>query len=301
MGNYDLDNLVPDDDAAPNNDNEEKIVEQTTTICEEKEVQIQENVSLLNKFICDLCDERLYDKKALRKHFKKSHGPAIRCTHCDKVFGFQHNLKRHIDETHLNIRQRSSSKFTPKSCEICGKKFLKPHYYEGHMRQHNGLDVRNILILMFCAVIVSFFQPFECVPCSLTFAKWITLNHHNQLHHNSIILPKHSCELDGCSKMYKTVDSLRVHQKLIHQNNLSAITLSKYICEYCGKSFIKRFQLKVNEIFLQHSLFSSSNNYFSSTGTHVSSYRSTVFLSLMFEKILFKIFIKNAFTSTPRY
>lgn len=46
--------------------------------------------------------------------------------------------------------------------------------------------------------------------------------------------------------MYKSIDSLRAHQKLMHQNNLSAVTVKSYICEYCGKSFTKRFLLKAH-------------------------------------------------------
>lgn len=119
--------------------------EEETELFIEQETAAAQSIEPAECYICDICNgtATFTTKHSLRQHFRKQH-TLFKCPHneCDKSFGFRQNLKRHIDEFHTNSRSRRTSKFPPRSCTICGRKFLKPHYHEAHMRLHNGLDVR---------------------------------------------------------------------------------------------------------------------------------------------------------------
>ena len=59
----------------------------------------------------------------------------IKCDSCGKCFAFKHNLKRHIDSTHLAIK--------PHKCENCDQSFDRKDSLQSHIRFVHKNHKRN--------------------------------------------------------------------------------------------------------------------------------------------------------------
>lgn len=51
-------------------------------------------------------------------------------------------------KTNTDTHVESANKKTTLTCEQCGKKFFKSHRLEGHLRQHQGLKVRSVIVFI---------------------------------------------------------------------------------------------------------------------------------------------------------
>lgn len=136
------------------------------------------------------------------------------------------------------------------SCIHCAKKYKKKESLDGHIREHQGLDVNCIITsLTPCSslTIILFQQPFECKLCDTTFQKLRSLLLHNDAKHNENF-QKIPCVYEGCDKTFTTKFGLKEHIGNIHLGIKKNRTQSeiRYICELCGKFFKNKTSLKVN-------------------------------------------------------
>merc|ERR1712136_21380 len=77
-------------------------------------------------FQCPLCKYRPTKRELLRSHMRKVHTERNHVCHiCKKGFKLAPNLKRHVNEFHLNLRNFA--------CDICGKKFHTQQRLDLHM------------------------------------------------------------------------------------------------------------------------------------------------------------------------
>lgn len=62
---------------------------------------------------------------------------------CKKSYHHMKSLRDHIKSQHLNIKRnfKGLERQTRYTCTHCGKKYKKKVEFDGHIRQHQGLDV----------------------------------------------------------------------------------------------------------------------------------------------------------------
>ncbi|EDW94309.1 zinc finger protein 420 isoform X1 [Drosophila yakuba] len=124
----------------------------------------------------------------------------------------------------LGARKRRGVRHTLE-CRICHRGFYKSSLLEAHMQQHEGL------------------RPHTCVHCAKSYARANLLESHlREMHHNSAARIIHACPL--CNKVYTADRSLKYHMKRAHESNHKPESPDAvYICEECGKSFVRRAHL----------------------------------------------------------
>ncbi|XP_032674295.1 uncharacterized protein LOC116845577 isoform X2 [Odontomachus brunneus] len=115
------------------------------------------------------------------------------------------------------------SKNSPKKyqCSVCKKAFSTAYNY----KQHIGIHFTDQ-------------QKFHCKECGVSFAWKSTLNKHIASTHNSNWPPKFVCNI--CPRVYSTLSQVNEHVKRDH------LKQRNHVCDYCGKSFFKSFDLKTH-------------------------------------------------------
>ncbi|XP_011297654.1 zinc finger protein 2 homolog [Fopius arisanus] len=104
-------------------------------------------------------------------------------------------------------------------CTICKKKFSTA----SNLKQHTGTHFLDQ-------------QKFHCKECGMTFAWKSTLNKHLASNHRPDGPQKFVCEI--CPRVYPTLSQVNEHVRRDH------LKVRNHVCEECGKSFFKKFDLK---------------------------------------------------------
>ncbi|XP_050452972.1 zinc finger protein 91-like isoform X1 [Cataglyphis hispanica] len=106
-------------------------------------------------------------------------------------------------------------------CSVCNKTFSTAYNY----KQHIGIHFTDQ-------------QKFHCKDCGLSFAWKSTLNKHIVNNHSLDGPQKFVCEI--CPKVYSTLSQVNEHVKRDH------LKQRDHVCLTCGKTFFKRFDLKIH-------------------------------------------------------
>ncbi|XP_015115173.1 zinc finger protein 16 [Diachasma alloeum] len=114
---------------------------------------------------------------------------------------------------------KSRSQEQKYECTICKKKFSTA----SNLKQHTGTHFLDQ-------------QKFHCKECGMSFAWKSTLNKHLASNHRPDGPQKFVCEI--CPRVYSTLSQVNEHVKRDH------LKVRNHVCEECGKSFFKKFDLK---------------------------------------------------------
>lgn len=129
-----------------------------------------------------------------------------------------------------HTQNKKSTDLERLECDICGKKMYKHHRMLAHLREHRGLN------------------PFSCDECGVSYRKWGTLKHHNDIHHDaSGKFEKFACDQEGCTRTYNLKHSLSVHIRRTHQGE-PIRRGPRPMCDTCGKTFRTNFFLTVSKV-----------------------------------------------------
>ncbi|XP_018562537.1 oocyte zinc finger protein XlCOF6-like isoform X2 [Anoplophora glabripennis] len=211
-------------------------------------------LTIIKKFICEICDACFTDKKRLNKH-KQVYHDYIReylCTVCDKNFSSKTSLDSHYRLKHANIK--------PYQCERCGERFARLDY----LRRHNscsdstqckkcmkgprrkfrytkadgepikcklcGKVFKDVYLLKLHLTTHTNLRRFRCSVCNLTFTTNKNRERHEKIHDDP--LSKYRCTV--CWKRTQSQEELDSHM-LTHEK--------KYQCHVCHESFARVYLL----------------------------------------------------------
>ena len=113
---------------------------------------------------------------------------AHQCPKCNKAFGSQYMLQRHIEGIH--------DKILPYKCNKCQKAYLS----KSGLNMHNNIVHKKII-------------PYECQECKKSFGHSITLERHIDTVHKK--LTPYQCEV--CLKSFGQKQNLKRHITSIHK------------------------------------------------------------------------------------
>ncbi|XP_025269532.1 zinc finger protein 91-like [Camponotus floridanus] len=127
------------------------------------------------------------------------------------------------NENCVGTSEKPKKKITSKRfcCSVCNKTFSTAYNYS----QHIGIHFTDQ-------------QKFHCKDCGISFAWKSTLNKHILNNHSSDGPQKFICEI--CPKVYSTLSQVNEHVKRDHLKERN------HVCQTCGKTFFKRFDLKIH-------------------------------------------------------
>ena len=152
-----------------------------------------------SKIKCVKCQESI-SRQHLRRHmkevhkfpqynpFKESAEKNHSCTHCDKQFQREENMKRHVQEVH------SAQMSGRNSCGQCGKSFTLERNLKKHQENAHS----------------PFFSSFNCELCEKSFKQKTSLKRHQKEKHSED--DAFSCPL--CNKMFVRESNLLRHNKV---------------------------------------------------------------------------------------
>ncbi|XP_053699387.1 zinc finger protein 737-like [Sabethes cyaneus] len=181
---------------------------------------LQHKDELLSKrtHVCELCNERLVSKAALRSHHKRIHTGKRR-----NESGPGRKL-----ENHKTSAQTQKKKFR---CEICGKDYCSSDYLAIHTKMHDTTEQHN---------------KHECLICGKGFLFNHMLVKHMLCHNDR---RPFQCEL--CGAAFKTASILRTHSKV---HSASADVPKPFKCDTCGAQFRQKCSLTVHKRNHEYSL-----------------------------------------------
>ena len=190
-----------------------------------------------NHYQCRQCDLRFVTKQALKRHIQKHNGTMLNCSHCERLFYDNYDLRKHIEaipEGRRLLCEECQKPFMTKSgskrhmqthtgkfkytCIMCGRGFAYVHQFQGHVNVHHGL------------------RPHICMRCQASFAWKKDLDFHTSVCGK----PKEAVECKVCHKKFKAQKYLTDHMH-IHTSP------GKYQCTQCGKEYSHRASLKNHE------------------------------------------------------
>lgn len=221
---------------------------------------------------CDVCGRKATKLKNLVDHFRYKHTHKVECEICKKMIRRNYrvaHMKRHNNErnfkcllcgkafvlagdltTHLKFHYSTAptkgpslKKFVePKTCDVCGQKFIGISAYERHTQSHGttaslyecdicGRKVKEKKNLLSHMMFRHSNQPKMKVPCTICGKifnrKYLSL--HVRKHNVTNQKPSHICPT--CGKTFLVSGDLSAH---IRQHNRIAEASP---CSTCGKTF----------------------------------------------------------------
>ncbi|XP_044749419.1 zinc finger protein 8-like [Coccinella septempunctata] len=174
--------------------------------------------------VCDLCGVTCKNLESLRGHIFYMHRKSAdeyKCDQCPRSYRMKYKLEEHKNKEHIGARKHI--------CHICDKKFFTAK----DMRSHINMTHKKL-------------RPHKCDHCQKGFSSKYALKTHIRQHTNEA---PYKCSI--CAEGFRQNVSLRTHMKSKHNIEED----KKFPCEFCSKSFISYFALKV------HLRLHNDNNY----------------------------------------
>lgn len=164
------------------------------------------------------CNVKHFRRYKLYGHIQYHLNPdAYKCTTCGKTCKSVHNLKTHIQMTHLSEDEK---KFP---CAQCDQKFGTQFQLKQHLLRHVKPEEKS----------------FKCDQCSKLFAgRPHLISHIRFVHENR---RDHSCQ--HCGRRFASKSILHNHLSTMHQQE-GEYTLRKVECSHCNKVFANDSSLK---------------------------------------------------------
>ena len=134
------------------------------------------------------------------------------CSDCGKELKSKSGYRRH------RMKHNSQERF---SCDHCDAKFMERHHYEGHLRAHNGTNLK-------------------CDTCDKEFRHKESLKRHLKSCVNPTLKEYGDFKCDQCEKIFTRKDELKDHQNGIHR------CIYQYSCKVCGQNYRWRSSLSVH-------------------------------------------------------
>lgn len=187
-------------------------------------------------FKCEVCDKVLATKRTLIAHRRIHTGDRPHSCHlCPKTFRISIGLRRHIRETHLQIRQYH--------CDVCDRGFTNQRNVNEHRRLHteerpykcetcNKLFKQQASLFIHRRIHQTSFR-FRCPHCSMGFNAKTPMNLHIATHTGD---KPHKCDI--CQRKFRVRYEMNKH-KLTHSD------VKPFVCIKCGLRFRqKRYLVK---------------------------------------------------------
>lgn len=197
-------------------------------------------------------------------------GQRIPCTICMKTFSDRRNLKKHIQNIHVNRDVRYA-------CDLCDKSFTQPYSLAYHKELHTTSEKKcSVADCPFTSKhpkrlekhfrqqhTIQSAELFACDICQKTFAGTKRLQKHLQVHgpdnhfctfcnnkafktraaFKTHMKTKHSSvnyvECDVCLKAFTNAMSVHNHKRRMHQ-----LDGKRYKCDICAKQFLQHSHIK---------------------------------------------------------
>ncbi|XP_052894387.1 zinc finger protein 271-like [Anopheles moucheti] len=143
--------------------------------------EIEENL------ICPVCRRMFDSEEKVRKHRSyKLTLPKETCRQCGRIFMKASGLREHQQREHLNLKPEFV-------CEVCGKHFVTRSTLTKHRRVH---------------------EPSQNCPCSVDGCKAMFRDEQlMQRHYRNVHLEIKAYECSHCQKVFRTKESLDIHQR----------------------------------------------------------------------------------------
>ncbi|XP_033725039.1 uncharacterized protein LOC117315018 [Pecten maximus] len=187
-----------------------------------------ENLEEERKFSCETCEKKFRFESSLKIHVQThTDTKSFLCDLCGKGFSLEKYLSKHRlrHEKEGIIKMEGDVKVY--NCQVCEKTFEVLPDYQTHMKSHKDENLRT----------------FHCDQCPKGFFKLAHLKRHLLTHTTD---RTYKCAL--CDKCYKDPDTLRKHQKCVHQvkDETTGEIMEKkaWPCDECGKVFFNSGHLK---------------------------------------------------------
>lgn len=190
---------------------------------------------------CKACHQVFKKESFLQRHMQEehpnySHEKVIKCVTCDLVFDStsaknEHNQLKHrnrhlcgvcgLTVADIDIHMLNHEGLTPYKCQVenCGKGFTSSRQLKVHKATHSKE------------------RPFSCRFCDARFKTRGHLVMHIRTHTGD---KRYKCTFAGCSQSF-----VQSYDLVLHTRRHTG--LSPFQCGNCGKSFIRRSDLKTHE------------------------------------------------------
>lgn len=190
---------------------------------------------------CPICHKKFLHSSYLPYHIKRHKGEKpFECHLCKARFTDKSNLKVH-ELGHLDVR--------PFSCDVCNKTFKKKKFLAVHKKIHLGVKPHQCQVcsksfihrnaLLIHMKVHSTERAYVCKICNKSYKQREGLRAHVSLKH----VPNEPIKCLECGKPYQSKASLETHRKILHNKEPP-----KYMCEFCGKSFVFNGHLTVHRL-----------------------------------------------------
>lgn len=214
---------------------------------EEASSWYKNDIKVVRKFYCSICNRGYTDKSNLCRHKRKTHGNLQSRTEnndIEKPQPIQQNSKTEKLETDRAVETKLNWKLY--RCSICKRVFPNRSNCNRHLKIHrrgNRRDGQVEVIRKYLGVkqIINAPKRIECSICDRSFSDFSSMYRHrrgaHQMVRQSISQDKTFTNLDGekcrCNLCDKVYDSLRAYQK--HHSFVHA--KRKFTCDHCKKGF----------------------------------------------------------------
>ncbi|GAB0096428.1 zinc finger protein Xfin-like [Sergentomyia squamirostris] len=190
-------------------------------------------------YFCDICQKRFNDPALVVFHKELDHSNIRRfaCSKCDKQFMLKHQLQRH-QNVHQNVR--------PFECSVCKKRFKTKPHLQYHALCHSqekryGCEIcdqrfHHSGALKYHKRWHSGHRPFKCNYCGKSFLQSGILKEHIRVHTN-----ERPFKCTHCQMSFKTISQCKMHIQRHTKPQDCA-----WVCEVCGKAFIKLESYKIH-------------------------------------------------------
>jgi hypothetical protein len=189
-------------------------------------------------FKCSFCPETFGTLSAMKLHCKTCSEKRFSCTHCDKKFFMERQLKHHLALVN-GVKNHK--------CTTCEKSFTNKTELNVHSRVHSDE------------------KPYQCTfpGCTKAFRTNSHRSSHMDTHSSS---ENYQCA--HCTKRFKTRGARRIHEKSHDESQCS-------LCPICRKEFRQRSHM-IRHVNVIHHVECTSGNLEDKVATQIQKVESTV-------------------------